>query len=91
MITWDERKNTINQQKHSLSFEAASLVFEDPLHVTKLERIENHEQRYQTIGQANGLVLILVAHTWRELESGEEHIRIISARRATKIERKIYE
>jgi uncharacterized DUF497 family protein len=37
------------------------------------------------------LVLLRVAHTWREAEHGAEHIRIISARRATKLERKIYE
>jgi uncharacterized DUF497 family protein len=91
LISWDDPKNKINQQKHGLSFESASLVFEDPLHVTRLERIEGHEQRYQTIGQVGGLVLILVAHTWTELDSGEEYIRIISARRATKTEKAIYE
>lgn len=91
MITWDDHKNEINKKKHGLSFESASLVFEDPLHVTRLERIEGHEQRYQTIGEVGGLLLILVAHTWTELDSGEECIRIISARRATKIERSVYE
>ena len=91
MITWDEKKNTLNRQKHGLSFEAARLVFDDPLHVTRLERVENNEQRYQTVGQVEGVIMILVAHTWSELKSGEEHIRIISARRATKAERKIYE
>ena len=40
---------------------------------------------------ADGVVLLLVAHTWHEAESGAEHIRIISARRATLLERKIYE
>ncbi len=39
----------------------------------------------------NATALLLVAHTWRETESGQEHIRIISARRATRLERKIYE
>jgi uncharacterized DUF497 family protein len=37
------------------------------------------------------VALLLVAHTWRENQVGEEHIRIISARRATKTERKVYE
>jgi hypothetical protein len=40
---------------------------------------------------AGGVALLLVAHTWRETERGQEHIRIISARRATRLERKVYE
>lgn len=71
LITWDDHKNEINKKKHGLSFESASLIFEDPLHVTRLERIEGYEQRYQTIGQVGGLLLILVAHTWTELDSGK--------------------
>ncbi len=93
MFSWDEAKNEINQRKHSISFAAAQLVFDDPLHVTRQDRIENGEQRWQTIGLAGEVALLLVAHTWHETESdgGHEHIRIISARRATKLERKIYE
>jgi uncharacterized DUF497 family protein len=37
------------------------------------------------------VALLLVAHTWKDTESDGEHIRIISARRATKLERKVYE
>jgi uncharacterized DUF497 family protein len=43
------------------------------------------------MGMAGGISLLLVAHTWHGTESGSEHVRIISARRATKLERKIYE
>ena len=91
MLSWDFHKNKINQSKHGVSFETASLVFDDPLHVTRLDRIENGERRWQTIGSAGGVVLLLVAHTWVESKSGIENIRIISARRATRIERKVYE
>ena len=91
MFSWDDAKNEINQRKHSVSFVAAQLVFDDPLHITRQDRIEHGEQRWQTSGQVGGVVLLLVAHTWHETESGNEHIRIISARRATKLERKIYE
>ena len=91
MFSWDDDKNESNQRKHSVSFEAAQLVFDDPLHITRQDRIENGEQRWQTIGMAGGIVLLLVAHTWFETESGEEHVRLISARRTTKLERKIYE
>ena len=91
MYSWDETKNFSNQQKHGISFELAKLVFDDPFHLTRQDRIENGENRWQTIGMINGIVLILVAHTWHESGDGDEHIRIISARRASKHERKIYE
>ena len=69
---------------------------DDPLHVTRLDRIENGEQRWQAVGMAGGVVLLLlVAPTWQDADpstgSHTEHIRIISARRATKPERKVYE
>jgi hypothetical protein len=89
-FSWDEAKNDINRRKHGVSFEAARLVFDDPRHVSRLERVEGGEERWQTLGRAGGMVLVLVAHTWREAD-GEEHIRIISAKRATSQERKLYE
>lgn len=91
MYSWDDTKNEANQRKHGVSFEVAQLVFDDPLHFSRQDRIEHGELRWQTLGQVGGIVLLLVAHTWHESESGQEHIRIISARRATKLERKIYE
>lgn len=91
MYSWDETKNEINQHKHGISFAVARLVFEDPLHMTRQDRIENGEQRWLTVGLAGGVALLLVAHSWLETEHGGEHIRIISARRATKLERRVYE
>lgn len=91
MFSWDEAKNKDNLLKHDISFEAAQLVFDDPLHISRQDRIENGEARWQTLGSAGGVVLLLVAHTWRDTETEGEHIRIISARRATKLERKVYE
>ena len=90
MFSWDDAKEVNNQRKHGVSFALAQLVFDDPLHVSRQDRIEAGEERWQTIGMAGGVVLLLVAHTWHEAD-GEEHIRIISARRATKLERKVYE
>jgi len=90
LYSWDDDKNESNKDKHGVSFETAQLVFDDPLHVSRQDRIENGEERWQTIGLVGGVALLLVAHTWLE-QDGEEHIRIISARRATKTERKIYE
>ena len=91
MFSWDETKNKINQQKHGLSFETAKLVFFDALHLSRQDRIENGEVRWQTLGTVGDMVLVLVAHTWQHEATGQEHIRIISARLATKLERKIYE
>lgn len=88
-VVWDESKNSINREKHRVSFETAQLVFDDPLHVSRQDRIENGEQRWQTIGLVGGVVLLLVAHTYIEAD-GEETIRIISARKADKAERRTY-
>jgi hypothetical protein len=91
LIVWEDRKSLANLKKHGVSFESARLVFDDPLHLSRQDRVVDGELRWQTIGMAGGAVLLLVAHTWRETEEGEEHIRIISARKATKTERKVYE
>jgi uncharacterized DUF497 family protein len=96
LFFWDDAKNESNQRKHGISFECAKLVFDDPLHVSRQDRIENGEQRWQTVGMVGGVALLLVAHTWYETDSDEtglsrERIRIISARLATRLERKIYE
>jgi uncharacterized protein len=88
-FTWDERKNWLNRQKHRVSFETAALVFDDPCHVSLLEREMAGESRWQTIGMVKGLQVLLVAHTVTEL-GNEENIRIISARKATPQERSIY-
>lgn len=88
-FAWNETKNGINRQKHHVSFDTAQLVFDDPFHVSRQDRIEDGEQRWQTIGLVHGVVLLLVAHTYTEAD-GQEVIRIISARKADKAERRIY-
>ena len=90
-FSWDEGKNKRNLRKHGVSFEAAKLVFGDPLHISRQDRTEDGELRWQTIGMVADVALLLVAHTWEDTVSDGEHIRIISARRATKLERKVYE
>jgi len=87
---WDEKKNQSNRAKHGLSFETARLVFDDPFHLSIQDRFSGGEERWQTIGKAGNIVLLLVAHTY-QTEGGEELIRIISARKATKRERERYE
>ena len=88
---WNQGKNDANKRTHGLSFETAALIFDDPLAVTRGDPYPT-EQRWQTIGMA-GTVVVIVAHTWPEYswETGDEIGRIISARKATRRERKAYE
>lgn len=90
---WDEAKNRSNLRKHGISFEEASRVFLDPLYFSLKEREEDGEQRWQTFGMVNGVMLLMVAHTVREVRSEEtvNVIRIITARRAESQERRRYE
>ncbi len=90
VFEWDERKNRRNRAKHHVSFEAARLVLRTPMPFGVLDRVEEGEERWRTLGMAGGVVVLLVAHTYRE-EGGEKYIRMISARKATPRERKIYE
>ena len=86
-VEWDPVKAETNLKKHQVSFEEASTVFDDPLFITFLD-IEHsaNEERYITLGLSKAERLLLVAHTEREGVT-----RMISARKATKNERRFYE
>ncbi len=84
---WDPRKARLNQSKHRISFEEATTTFRDPLSVTGLDPDHSiGEHRFVTFGLSSKGRVLAISHT--ELA---ESVRIISARRATKQERKIYE
>ena len=87
---WNAEKNRRNQLKHRVSFETATLVFDDPHALNLVDRIEAGEERWHTIGLAGGILLVLVTYTYRGTE-GNERIRIFSARKATQRERQFYE
>jgi uncharacterized DUF497 family protein len=89
-FVWDEKKNRANRLKHRVSFETAVLVFDDPFQLSIQDRHVGGEERWQTFGLVGGVVVLLVAHTYAD-EDGEEVIRIISARKATRHERARYE
>ena len=90
-FTWDEDKNRINQRKHDgISFEVAAQVFRDPFRLSRQDRFEGGETRWQTIGVVRGVTLLLVAHTLSD-DGDVEVIRLISARRALPKERGRYE
>ncbi|MBR1125581.1 BrnT family toxin [Bradyrhizobium lablabi] len=88
--TWDSKKAAANRIKHGVSFETAVLVFDDPLHASRPDSHPDGD-RWQTVGLV-GRVLLLVVHTWPEAEAEEGPVaRIVSARKATAHERKVYE
>jgi uncharacterized protein len=87
---WDEAKDLSNQKKHGISFGDAIRVFGDPLMLLLPEPGVDGEERWRAYGQVGGHALIMAAHTYR-VEGDREKIRIISARLATRQERRIYE
>jgi uncharacterized protein len=89
--TWDPDKASANRGKHGLSFETAVLVFDDPFHASKPDPHLDGD-RWQTIGLVEP-VLLLVIHTLPKGDFEADHAvgRIISARKATARERKVYE
>jgi uncharacterized DUF497 family protein len=87
---WDPKKDVGNLKKHGIAFEMAQLVFGDPLalSIPDVEHSEG-EERWVTLGQIGSQLVVVVVHTFRDIEE-EEVIRIISARKATAKERKQY-
>lgn len=78
-------------RKHHVSFEEAREVFNDPLHIALLdERFTYLEERWITMGQTANRRLVVVANLCFD-DDGEEVIRIISAREATRYEQRQYE
>ena len=91
---WDLEKARSNEQKHGIGFETAVLVFKDRYRETVEDFGRYVEQRWKTIGAVGGTNLVLVVHTtteWNEDGSPVEVIRLISARKPTKHERRRYE
>lgn len=84
---WDEAKAESNERKHGVVFTEAMTVFADPLSVTGYDpRHADAEDRFLTMGTSADGRLLVVSHTDRG-----ETIRILSAREATRRERKDYE
>jgi uncharacterized DUF497 family protein len=83
---WDEDKRRTNLRKHAVEFADAVSAFEDDHAITLRDEDSEGEERFVTLAtDAFGRVLVVV-YTWRE-----EKIRLISARKATRRERKQYE
>ncbi len=85
---WDPEKNEINQKKHQISFEEALTVFyDDEAKVIDDPEHSIEEERFIILGLSKRANLLVVCHCYRESESV---IRIISARKATKLESRQY-
>ena len=84
---WNEEKAETNLKKHGVSFDEATTVFRDPISVTIPDPDHSiDEQRYVEIGSSEKGQLLVVVYTERGAS-----IRIISCRKATPSERKVYE
>jgi len=82
--TWDEAKNAANRRKHAIAFADAALIFDGDILEWPHERFDYGEERWIAIGVTQGAE-ILVVYT----EEGDGR-RILSARPATKRERRLY-
>lgn len=91
MFSWDPQKAIANFEKHGISFEEAATVFSDPLALDwgNLTHAEQ-ELRYKRLGTSSGGKTLLVVYTIRRSKDEKETIRIISARWASRKERKAY-
>lgn len=84
---WDASKADSNQKKHGVSFEEASTAFGDPLSLTIPDPDHSHEEdRFVLMGETYRRRLIVVVFTERG-----DRLRLISARLATRREKRIYE
>ncbi len=91
MFSWDAGKAQANYEKHVVAFEEAATVFADPdgLDWEDLEHSKG-EKRYKRLGRSVAGRILLIVYTARRTSHGKETIRIISARQASRKERKAY-
>jgi uncharacterized protein len=83
---WDENKNRANLVKHGIDFNDAILVFDGPFLTEEDDGPWQGEVRDRTMGLIHAVVTVVIIHTDRD-----DTIRLISARRATPNERRIFE
>ncbi len=81
---WDEDENTINKEKHKISFETAAYVFDDPYYIEMFDFEHSvDEDRYIAIGKVGDVLFVVFTER-------KDTIRLISARLATNAERSLY-
>ncbi len=88
---WDPEKERKNIHKHKLSFRQSATVFRDPNHISIYdENHSTHEDRWITIGIDQSAIHRVIVHTFRKTGENTIEIRIISARKANREEKKQY-
>lgn len=88
---WDAHKAASNAKKHGVTFEQAAAVFLDALALTVFDAAHSqYEERWFTLGHSTGGALLAVAHMYAATGPASARVRIISARPATKQERRFY-
>ena len=89
---WDPQKAKLNFHKHGVSFEDAATVFKNPNALSIFDDKHSiNEERWITLGISSSGILLVLCHTFQELDSRTCVIRIFSSRKATKKELKQYE
>jgi uncharacterized DUF497 family protein len=86
---WDPAKARSNLAKHGVAFDDAAFVWLDPLLQLRFDQVVDHEERWWAVGQIAGGLLVVV-HLYPDPDN-ENLVRIISARRATKHEKRQHE
>jgi uncharacterized DUF497 family protein len=86
-FTWDNKKAAANLRKHGVSFEEASTCFEDESACFFRNEAPTYEDRLILIGMSTSPRLLFVVHA----EVGRHAIRIVSARKASPAQRRIYD
>lgn len=91
MFSWDTRKAQANYTKHGVAFEEAATVFADPDGLDWEDLVHaREERRSRRLGRSTTGGILLIVYTVRRTGHGKETIRIISARQASRKERKAY-
>lgn len=91
-FTWDPAKAAANLAKHGVAFAQGASVFADALALTVFDHEHSDfEERWFTLGMSSNGKLLAVSHTYTATGPASARVRIISAREATRNERRQYE
>jgi uncharacterized DUF497 family protein len=85
-VRWDPAKAVANRKKHGVCFADAEAALYDPHALTLEDPDARGEQRFVSMGRGATGDILVVVYSWRD-----EHVRLISARRATRAEKNAYE
>jgi uncharacterized protein len=92
IFEWDKNKASANLRKHKVSFDEAKTIFADESLVTFPDEVHSdNEERFISIGTSANSRILLLVHTENDFVENKIVIRIISCRKATNLEREIYE